>query len=227
MKHKILVIEDDMSISNFLVTLLRAENYEVISASEGRLGYHLSLSHQPDIIILDLGLPDIDGIEWIRQYRNLINSIILVVTAKDDHPSKVEALDLGADDYLTKPFNPAELLARIRVGLRHRSSKDVRDVIFEFKDLKVNLQNYEVVLRGSTVHCTPIEFQLLAYLIEHQGKVCTSNMLVKKVWGEEAQESNLANLRVVMANLRRKIEKDTASPEYIVTVLGVGYRFVG
>lgn len=226
MTQKILIIEDDAAISNFLTTLLRVENYDVVSAETGKLGFHLSLSHQPDVIILDLGLPDMDGIDWIKQYRSVIVSSIIVVTAKDDHPSKVEALDLGADDYLTKPFNPAELLARIRVVLRHRIVREERMSVFEYKGLKVDFDNYEVTLNQNVIHCTPIEFQLLTYLIEHQGKVCTSSMLIRKIWGDYTVENNMANLRVMMANLRRKIEKNAASPEYIVTVLGVGYRFV-
>ncbi len=225
---KILIIEDDLSIRQFLATLLRAQDYEVVVAEDGLSGYHLALSHNPDIILLDLGLPDIDGMEWIKQYREMFSASIIVVTAKDAHPQKVDALDLGADDYLTKPFNPGELLARIRVAVRHRQQHTINESIlthFEYKDLVVDYNHGRCFLNDQEVHLTPIEYQTLVYLTKNQGKVCTSTMIIKAIWGTTINDSDAQNLRVVMANLRRKLKQKPTQPTYIVTHVGVGYRF--
>lgn len=225
---KILIIEDDLSIRQFLSTLLNAQGYEIVVAEDGLNGYHLALSHNPDIILLDLGLPDIDGMEWIKQYRELISASIIVVTAKDAHPQKVDALDLGADDYLTKPFNPGELLARIRVAIRHRQHLSVNKSMqtqFVYKDLLVDYNHGRCFLNEHEVHLTPIEYQTLNYLTKNQGKVCTSTMIIKAVWGSTINDSDAQNLRVVMANLRRKLQQVPTHPTYIVTHVGVGYRF--
>lgn len=224
---KILIIEDDRLIKQFLITLLEASEYEVIEASDGSGGYQLAMSHNPDVILLDLGLPDFDGIDWIKQYRQLIEASIIVVTAKDEHAQKVEALDLGADDYLTKPFNPAELLARIRVALRHKQDKENIVVLKEFtyKDLTINFVQSRVYLKDTEIHTTPIEYQVLTYLVKNQGRVCTSTMIIKAIWGSTINESDSQNLRVVMANLRRKLKQTPTTPTYIITHVGVGYRF--
>ncbi len=224
---KILIIEDDRLIKQFLITLLETSEYEVIEANDGTSGYQLAMSHNPEIILLDLGLPDYDGIEWIKQYRHLIDASIIVVTAKDEHAQKVKALDLGADDYLTKPFNPAELLARVRVALRHQQSKKVglTQQEFKYKELTINFVQNRVYLNNVEIHTTPIEYQVLTYLVKNQGRVCTSTMIIKATWGSSCNESDAQNLRVVMANLRRKLKQTPTSPTYIVTHVGVGYRF--
>ena len=226
--NKILIIEDDYSIRHFVTTLLTSQKYEVIEASDGQTGFTLALSHNPSVIILDLGLPDIDGVEWINLHRPLINAIIIVVTARDDHPSKVAALDSGADDYLTKPFNSGELLARIRVAFRHVSLKNIKNTTFNefrYRDLLIDFERNRVFLNSTEVHLTPIELQILCFLANNHGKVCTSRMIIKSVWGNVATEGDAQNLRVVMANLRRKIEPSTTQPIYILTHTGVGYMF--
>ncbi len=225
---KILIIEDDLSIRHFLSALLSTQQYDVVEAADGQSGFSMALSHNPSVIILDLGLPDIDGVSWIRNYKQLINSTIIVVTARDDHPSKVAALDAGADDYLTKPFNSGELLARIRVAYRHLSQRNSAVALpsqFCYKDLRIDFEKGRVFLNDTEVHLTPIEHQILLFLAKNQGRVLTSRMIIKEVWGSTATEGDAQNLRVVMANLRRKIEPSTTRPSYILTVTGVGYRF--
>jgi two-component system, OmpR family, KDP operon response regulator KdpE len=225
---KILIIEDDLSIRHFVTTLLTTQKYDVIEAKDGQSGFSLALSHNPAIIILDLGLPDMDGVEWIIKYREFINANIICVTARDDHPSKVAALDAGADDYLTKPFNPGELLARIRVAFRHYSLKNSTRQIsneFSYRDLLIDFGKGRIFLKDIEIHLTPIEHQILLFLARNQGRVCTSRMIIREVWGSTATESDIQNLRVVMANLRRKIEPSTTQPTYMLTVTGVGYRF--
>lgn len=225
---KVLIIEDDLSIRHFVTTLLTTQKYEVIEAKDGLSGFALALSHNPAVIILDLGLPDIDGVEWILKYRSLINANIIVVTARDDHPSKVAALDAGADDYLTKPFNSGELLARIRVAFRHVAQRNISVTTsseFSYRDLVIDFDKARVYISQTEIHLTPIEHQILLFLAKNQGRVCTSRMIIKEVWGNTATEGDAQNLRVVMANLRRKIEPSTTQPIYILTVTGVGYRF--
>jgi two-component system, OmpR family, KDP operon response regulator KdpE len=225
---KVLIIEDDLSIRHFVTTLLTTQKYEVIEAKDGQSGFALALSHNPAVIILDLGLPDIDGVEWILKYRSLINANIIVVTARDDHPSKVAALDAGADDYLTKPFNSGELLARIRVAFRHVAQKNISITApseFSYRDLTIDFDKGRIYILEAEIHLTPIEHQILLFLAKNQGRVCTSRMIIKEVWGNTATEGDAQNLRVVMANLRRKIEPSTTQPIYILTVTGVGYRF--
>ncbi|PKM63852.1 MAG: DNA-binding response regulator [Firmicutes bacterium HGW-Firmicutes-20] len=225
---KILIIEDDLSIRHFVTTLLTTQNYDVIEANDGQSGFALALSHNPAVIILDLGLPDMDGVEWIVKYRSLVNATIICVTARDDHPSKVAALDAGADDYLTKPFNPGELLARIRVAFRHLSHKTSTNLAineFSYQNLLIDFDKGRIFLKDVEIHLTPIEYQILLFLAKNQGRVCTSRMIIRDVWGNTATEGDIQNLRVVMANLRRKIEPSTTQPTYILTVTGVGYRF--
>ncbi len=223
---KILIIEDDRSIQNFIRVLLGAQGYEVLEARDAKSGITLALSYDPDVILLDLGLPDLDGIEVIRQIRPLIGGSIVVVSAREQERDKIDALDLGADDYLTKPFNAQELLARIRVALRHRSTKDViiAEEALSVRDLTLDLGLHRLLKGTQEIHLTPIEFDVMTLLMRHRGKVLTHRALVKHVWGEGSLESDLQTLRVTMANLRRKIEDDPARPDYIITEIGTGYR---
>jgi len=229
MNEKILIIEDDRSIRSFIRVLLTAQHYTVIEAEDGSGGITLALSNQPDVILLDLGLPDMDGLTVMHEIRPHCDAAVLVVSARGKENDKVSALDEGADDYLTKPFNAQELLARIRVALRHRRSdkqpKDNVVSIFVYQGLTVDFEKHRVLVNSNEVHLTPLEFQVLQLLIEHQGKVLTYRFIVKEVWGSVALESDTQTLRVTMANLRRKIEDDPARPKYIVTEIGIGYRF--
>ena len=224
---KILLIEDDASLRSFMRVLLTAQGYEILEAIDGRQGITLSLSHPLDLIILDLGLPDIDGLEVITQIRPFVQCAIIIVSARDKDNDKITALDSGADDYLTKPFSAQELLARIRVGLRHRplvKQEDEERIII--RDLCVDFEKHLCLIDHQEIHLTPIEFEVLSVLIRHHGKVLTHQNLVKQVWGEGSIESDIQTLRVTMANLRRKIEKNPAQPLYILTEIGIGYRFI-
>ena len=223
---KILIIEDDRSILNFMRVLLGAQGYDVLEAKEAKAGITLALSYDPEVILLDLGLPDLDGIEVIRQIRPLIHGSIVVVSAREQERDKIDALDLGADDYLTKPFNAQELLARIRVALRHRLSRDVLvpEESLVVRDLTLDLGLHRLIRGNDEIHLTPIEFDVMTLLMRYRGKVLTHRALVKHVWGEGSLESDLQTLRVTMANLRRKIEEDPARPDYILTEIGTGYR---
>jgi len=224
---KILLIEDDASLRSFMRVLLNAQAYETIEAADGRQGITLSLSHAFDIVILDLGLPDIDGLEVLNQIRPFVLCSIIIVSARDKENDKITALDSGADDYLTKPFSAQELLARIRVGLRHRPiAKQEEERSIKIQDLCVDFEKHTCTVNDKEVHLTPIEFQVLGVLILHHGKVMTHHNLVKQVWGEGSLDSDIQTLRVTMANLRRKIEQNPAQPKYILTEIGIGYRFI-
>ncbi len=227
-KPYILVIEDDKHIRNFITASLSAQGYKYMETNRGNEGIALSMSHNPDLIILDLGLPDIDGIEVIGRIREWSNTPIIIVSARENERQKVEALDQGADDYLTKPFGIGELLARIRVSLRHKiTDQSPNDVgsIFKVKELVVDSTKRKITMGDEDIHLTPIEYKLLTLLCKYPGKVLTHNFITREIWG-----SSLGNetqtLRVFMASLRRKIEKDTTAPEYIYTEVGVGYRLV-
>lgn len=224
---KILIIEDDHSLRSFMRVLLSAQNYQVEEANDGKQGITLALSIQPDIIILDLGLPDIDGLSIIEQIREHVTSSIIVVSARDKENDKITALDNGADDYLTKPFNAQELLARIRVGLRHQS-RGVSEVETSLciKDICVDFDKHRVFNGQDEVHLTPIEYEILSLLVKNHGKVLTHHFILKNIWGSQSIDTDIQTLRVTMANLRRKIEKDPAQPTYIITEIGIGYRFL-
>jgi len=223
-KYKIAIIEDDKSILNFLTVSLNTNGYEVITASKGLEGISLFLNENPDLILLDLGLPDIDGLSVIRQIRSSSEVPIIVVSARGQEQEKIEALDHGADDYITKPFYLGELLARIRVALRKRRQKEESPEVFVLDDFQLDFAKRRVFVDGEEVHLTPIEFKLLSVLVENAGKVLTHGFLIRSVWGY-ANDDDSQSLRVFMANLRRKIEKNTADPKYIRTEVGVGYRF--
>jgi len=230
MKYKplVLVVEDDTPIRRFMVAGLSTQDYRVIDVESAASGVSQAASHAPDIIILDLGLPDRDGIDVIRELRVWTQAPIIVVSARGQERSKVEALDAGADDYLTKPFGVAELLARIRVALRHlaRSSLGMSESAeFRAGDLLVNLNNREVTMRGEKVHLTPTEYRIVTVLVRYAGKVVTHQLLLTEVWGPESS-SETQYVRVFMANLRRKLEPDPARPRYLLTEAGVGYRLM-
>ena len=186
----------------------------------------LFYANQPDLIILDLGLPDGDGMEVIKSVRALSDIPMIVVSARQEEQEKIQSLDAGADDYVTKPFHMGELMARIRVGLRklNRVRTEERQTIFQTGELMVDYEKRIVTISGNEVHLTPIEYKILLLLIANRGKVLTHNYIIREIWGY-AEEIDAGNLRVFMATLRRKIEKDAANPEYILTEIGVGYRF--
>lgn len=226
-KLLILLIEDETAISNFISTILTTHEYNVIKAKNGKDAILMATSHCPDLVLLDLGLPDMDGSEVIKNIRSWSNLPIIVVSAREYEHDKVNALDLGADDYITKPFGSSELLARIRTAIRH--SNKGNDTTLETKEISIgNLNiNYEkrvVKVEGNEVHLTPIEYKIIVLLAKNVGKVLTHEFITKEIWGPFINESQ--TLRVNMANIRRKIEKNPAEPQYIITEVGVGYRMV-
>ena len=220
----ILLIEDEPEIRRFLRTTLPAHGYRVYESSSGRDGLIEAQSRNPDLILLDLGLPDLDGGEVIRQVREWTVTPIIVLSARDQEQAKVAALDLGADDYVTKPFGVNELLARVRTALRHAArTDDGGESVFVLDDLKVDLGRRQVFVSGKEVHLTPIEYRLLTTLIRYAGKVLTHRQLLKEVWGPLHMDEG-HYLRVYMRQLRNKLERNPAQPRYLVTELGVGYR---
>ncbi len=220
-----LIVEDDRQIRDFINFSLKSQDYTCIEAATGKEAMKAIITHKLSGIILDLGLPDMDGIELIKEVRSFSDVPIIVVSARDQIHEKVEALDAGADDYLTKPFSIEELLARIRVVLRHSTSKDENiQSVYKVGDLEVDLQKHKVILEGKQIHFTPMEFDLLALLIKNAGKVLTHKYILKEIWGSSF-DSDMQTLRVFMANIRRKLEKNPANPRYIITEVGVGYRF--
>jgi len=221
----ILVIEDEPALQRFLRITLETQNYKVIQASRGEEGLRHAATAQPDVIILDLGLPDIDGILVTRRLREWSSIPVIVVTARGKEQNKVEALDAGADDYLTKPFGVPELLARVRVALRHVATANPQtgQALFEVDGLRVDLARREVKVDGQAVHLTPNEFKLLSVMVKNAGKVMTHGQLLKEVWGPGSLEQ-AHYLRVYMNQLRQKLEKDAARPRYLLTEPGVGYR---
>lgn len=221
----ILVIEDDPQIQRFLRVALGAHGYRLFEVTTGGAGLVEATTRQPDIIILDLGLPDMDGIEVIRRLREWTTLPIIVLSARGQERDKIAALDAGADDYVSKPFGIGELLARMRVALRHaaRASGEPGEPVFSVGDLRVDLGQRKVTVGGKPVHLTPIEYRLLATLIQHAGKLLTHRQLLNEVWGPPYTEQ-AHYLRVYTAQLRRKLEADPARPRYILTEPGVGYR---
>jgi two-component system KDP operon response regulator KdpE len=221
----ILIVEDELPIRRFLRTSLGLEEYRLVEAETGQQAIRVAAQQPPDLIILDLGLPDVDGQDVLRQLREWLKAPIIILSARDQEKQKVTALDHGADDYLTKPFGTAELLARIRVALRHasKSGSDADSSVFTTGDLKVDLSDRRVFVKGEEVHLTPLEYKLLTTLVKHAGKVLTHRFLLNEIWGPlHARETHY--LRVFMASLRRKIEADPAEPRFLLTEQGVGYR---
>ena len=228
-KPKILIVEDEARIANFTGAVLTANGYEAITAATAREAGTMLSSHCPDLVILDLGLPDADGLDIIRSAREWTQLPIIVVSARNHERDKVAALDAGADDYITKPFGTNELLARIRTALRHTRSgaagSVAADGIFTAGALTIDYNKHWVLVNGENVRLTQNEYKIVSLLGLHAGKVLTYDFILKALWGPAAAGNNQV-LRVHMANIRRKIEKNPAEPEYIFTEVGVGYRMI-
>ena len=223
----ILVIEDDVAIQRFLRVSLAGNGYRVVESETGKDGLLQAASRQPDLVILDLGLPDMDGVETVKRLREWSAVPVIVVSARGKEQDKIVALDAGADDYLTKPFAVGELLARVRVALRHSATANAEtgDPVFTFEDLKVDLLYRRVTVGEKQVHLTPNEFKLLTALVKHAGMVMTHRQLLKEVWGP-GSGNETHYLRVYMNQLRQKLEADPARPRYLLTEPGVGYRLL-
>ncbi len=222
---RLLVIDDELPIRRFLRASLDPKEYELLEAENGAEGIRITAKSNPAVVLLDLGLPDMDGVEVARSLREWTQVPIIVLSARGQEQDKIDALDAGADDYLTKPFGVGELVARIRVALRHsgRSADDPPDPVFEAGGLRVDLALRQVWRDGTEIHLTPIEYKLLALLIRHAGKVLTHKQLLTEVWGP-AYEIETHYLRVYMGQLRHKLEATPAEPRYLTTEPGVGYR---
>ena len=228
-KDRILVVEDDKRISSFFKTVLESNRYDVIMASTGSEAYSLITSQCPDLVILDLGLPDMDGMNILRSVREWSSMPVIVVSARTHEKDKVEALDLGADDYITKPFGTSELLARIRTAMRHSNRLNTDSLLykrpFQAKDLVIDFDKHLVTVGGQETHLTQNEFKIIALLAKNSGRVMTYDSIIENIWGPYADGDN-SILRVNMAHIRRKIEKNPAEPEYIFTEIGIGYRMI-
>ena len=227
-REKILVIEDEKSISRLICSVLRKQEYEVIQAWSGKEAMMLISSACPDLVILDLGLPDMDGMEILRELRGWSGMPVIVVSARSHEQDKVEALDAGADDYLTKPFGTGELLARVRTAIRHTrtasgNSEVARQGTYTVGDLVIDYDKHQVLVNGENARLTLSEFRIVALLGKHAGKVLTYDYIMRELWGPGAGKNNQI-LRVNMANIRRKIEINPAEPKHIFTEVGVGYR---
>lgn len=226
-KKLILLVEDDKTIRKFISTALLTQDYDVKEAITGKEGISIAVSYSPDVVLLDLGLEDMNGIEVIKAIRQFSNIPIIVVSAREQDRDKVEVFDAGADDYLTKPFSIVELLARVRVAFRHSQveaqQKDDVKSTFEVDKLLIDFDKRKVIVDDVEVHLTPIEYNILSLLAKHHGKVLTHNFIIKEIWGSVIGNET-KSLRVFMATLRRKIEKQPANPRYIITEVGVGYR---
>ena len=227
-REKILVVEDEKSIAHFISTVLNNNGYEAMRARTGQEALSMVSSHCPDLIVLDLGLPDMDGMELLRKIRSWSGLPVVVVSARSHERDKVTALDAGADDYLTKPFGTAELLARVRTAIRHTrtvsgNSEIAREGTYSVGDLVVDFNKHQALIKGENVKLTQSEFRIVALLAKHAGKVLTYDYIMKELWGPRAGSDNQI-LRVNMANIRRKIEENPAEPKYLFTEVGVGYR---
>lgn len=226
--HKLtaVVIEDDAQIRRVLRSALEAEQFQVFEAENAQRGQIEVGTRQPDLVILDLGLPDRDGVDFVRELRSWSQLPVLILSARTSEQDKIAALDAGADDYLTKPFGIGELLARLRALIRRRQRVgEAAQSQIVFGDIHVDLAARSVTRNSSPLHLTPIEYRLLTHLIANTGKVLTHRQLLRDVWGP-AQVDNSASLRVFMAHLRRKIEREPSQPQHLLTEVGVGYRFV-
>ena len=223
----ILVVEDDRPIRTLLRMCLSVQEYRIVEAENATSAVSMAGSYVPDLVILDLGLPDRDGIQVLEAIRRWSRVPVIILSARDQERDKVAALDAGADDYLTKPFGVDELLARVRVSLRHASvqSANINTLAYRHGALAIDLEKRRVALGGDEVHLTPIEYRLLAVLARNAGRVVTHHQLLRDVWGPESEQQN-DYLRVFMAGLRRKIEEEPSRPHYLVTEVGVGYRLI-
>jgi len=223
-KGQILLIEDEPQMRRFLRVIIQGHGYKLVEAVTGEEGLKEAAVRNPDIILLDLGLPDIDGLIITQRIREWSEIPIIVISAREQEMDKVKALDAGADDYLTKPFGAGELLARIRVAMRHKAMKKTGQAVFVVDNLKVDFPKRRVFLDGKDVHLTPIEYKLLVVLIQNAGKVVTHRQLLKEAWGPP-YENQTQYLRVYMTQLRHKLEADPARPKFLINEPGVGYRF--
>lgn len=227
-KYLILVVEDDPPVRNLITTTLKAHDYRFITADTGEGAVMEAASHNPDIILLDLGLPDLDGVEVIRRIRSWSNLPILVISARSEDTDKIDALDTGADDYLTKPFSVEELLARLRVTQRRLAlmqSTGAGPAVYLNGQLRIDYASGCAFIGEEELHLTPIEYKLLCLLAQNTGKVLTHKFILQNVWGS-SWENDVASLRVFMATLRKKLEKAPGSPQYIQTHIGIGYRML-
>lgn len=227
-KPQILIVEDDKAVRTLIATTLETQSYVYRTAENGTEALLEAISHSPDVIILDLGLPDKDGVEIIRKVREWSNLPIIVVSARSEESDKITALDAGADDYLTKPFSPPELLARLRVAIRRsqfQQASSENKSCYQNGELTIDYAAGCAFLSGQEIHLTPIEYRLLCLLARNTGRVLTHNYILREVWGS-AMESDLPSLRVFMVTLRKKLESAPASSKYIQTHVGVGYRML-
>lgn len=226
-KSTVLIAEDEEAVSNFISASLTANGYRTIKSKNGKETLSLIASHCPDVVLLDLGLPDMDGLEVLKSVRQWSGLPIIVVSARSFEREKVDALDLGADDYITKPFGTAELLARIRTAIRHHTKSETGDDItgeaFVVGELSIDFEKHIVTVAQQAIHLTQIEYKLVALLSKFAGRVLTYDYMMTQVWGPAPMRDNQI-LRVNMANIRRKIEKNPADPRYILTEVGIGYR---
>lgn len=229
MEPLILIVDDEKSIRSFLQVSIETQGYKCIEAENGSCALMLAFSRNPDILILDLGLPDMDGLEVIKKIRTMSHMPIIIISARGRDREKIEALDAGADDYLTKPFSVPELLARIRVILRHKvndnASLNVDNATTRIKDLVIDQEKRRVWLNNEEIKLTPNEYKVLTLLAQNQGKVLTHRFITQNIWGGMVSEDT-QSLRVCMGNLRRKLGEDPSQPKYIITELGVGYRLI-
>lgn len=227
-KGKILLVEDEEPIVHVLTSILTANDYVPICAKTGEQALVMATSHQPDAVLLDLGLPGIDGMEVLRRIRERYFGAVLVVSARDQEKQKVQALDLGADDYITKPFGSAELLARVRAALRNSRSRlasgEGTPAVYEVRDFRLDFDRRLITVGGQEVHLTQNEYKIVELLARQPGRVLTYDFIMEHVWGPYVPSDNKI-LRVNMANIRRKLEQNPAEPQYILTEMGVGYRF--
>ena len=227
-KPLILVVEDDNSVKNLITTTLKAHNYRFVTAPNASSAILEASSHNPDIVLLELGLPDIDGVEVIKKIRTWSNMPIIVIIARSEDTDKIDALDAGADDYLTKPFSVEELLARLRVTQRRLAlmqGSEARDAVYQNGELRIDYASGCAYFKNEELHLTPIEYKLLCLLAKNVGKVLTHKYITQSVWGS-SWENDVASLRVFMATLRKKLEKGPDAPRYIQTHIGVGYRML-
>lgn len=227
-KLSVLVIEDEKNICNFIETTLQTQNYKVFKSYSASEGLCLITSQCPDLILLDLGLPDLDGIEVIRQIRTWSNTPIIVISARNVEKEKVKALDLGADDYITKPFGTAELLARLRTALRHSQTTHLSSSTihtFRNNELRIDFNRRLIMIKDEEIHLTQVEYKIVSLLAKNAGKVMTYDAIITNIWGPYADTNNRI-LRVNMANIRRKMETNPAEPKYIFTEIGIGYRMI-
>jgi two-component system, OmpR family, KDP operon response regulator KdpE len=220
---RILIVDDEPEIRRFLRASLKIHQYEVFEAETGKEAVAAILENRPDLVVLDLGLPDFDGLEVTRRVREWSQIPIIILSVRNRESDKIKALDAGADDYLTKPFGVGELMARVR-GVMRRSVAPKQEPVFKFEDLTVDLARHQVTVQGKEVALTPTEFDLLRVLVQNAGKVVTHHQLIHLVWGTPFEDESRL-LRVNISNLRHKVEPDPNQPRYILTELGVGYRF--